>query len=101
MENQTENKNPNRIKILRFLFAVLAVYGALCLLGDLAAWGIHMYGGVSLDVTKATSIGIIGGADGPTAIFVTASAGPVWATLGKLLVLLTGIFGWRNLRDKK
>ncbi len=37
---------------------------------------------------KATSIGIIGGADGPTAIYLTSSIGGFgWAILGGLLVV--------------
>ena len=43
-------------------------------------------------------IGIIGGADGPTAIFVTASGDFLWYQLGMtLLVLAMGILGFYRL----
>ena len=38
-------------------------------------------------MSEAASVGIIGGADGPTAIFVTTSAGPEWFFLGLLIGL--------------
>jgi len=38
-------------------------------------------------MSVASSVGIIGGADGPTAIFVTSSAGPEWFFLGLLIGL--------------
>ncbi len=38
-------------------------------------------------MSEASSVGIIGGADGPTAIFVTSSAGPEWFFLGLLIGL--------------
>ena len=37
---------------------------------------------------KASSIGIIGGADGPTAIFVTSKIGPPGLILGGFLLLM-------------
>ena len=50
---------------------------------------------------KALSIGIIGGADGPTAIFVTS---PDWTkTAAALILLAAGIGGalWLRKRGKK
>ncbi len=38
-------------------------------------------------MSEASSVGIIGGADGPTAIFVTGTAGPEWLFLGMLIGL--------------
>ena len=81
----------------RFAFMALAVVSGLELLGYLASWVIaNVLGGISFNVTKAASIGIIGGADGPTSVFVTASAGPAWQLLLWLLLLATGILGWRH-----
>lgn len=93
---QQEKKNP-----WRFLFLVLAVYGALKILGGLGVnilhWGIRFKS--ILQETTAASIGIIGGADGPTAIFVTA---PAWASYVLPAVsLVVGIFGYIRLRTKK
>lgn len=49
---------------------VLAVLGAV-----LAVWGILTL--TAADPAASASMGIIGGADGPTAIFVTSKAGPL------------------------
>lgn len=50
----------------------------------------------------AASIGVIGGADGPTAIFVTTKPGNIHATLGMyIILLLTGIIGFLILRKLK
>ncbi len=38
-------------------------------------------------MSEASSVGIIGGADGPTAIFVTGTAGPEWFFFGLLIGL--------------
>ena len=47
------------------------------------------------NTSAASSIGIIGGADGPTAIFVTASPDYRWYKLGiSILVLILGILGY-------
>ena len=87
---------------LRFAFAAIAAFGALGLLLDLAAWFIGtVLGGISFNVTRAASIGIIGGADGPTSIFVTAAAGPAWETVLWILMLAVGVWGFRRFRKEK
>lgn len=51
-----------------------------------------------LNASVAGSVGIIGGADGPTAIFVTSSADYVWFKLGStLLILIMGVLGFYRL----
>ena len=55
-------------------------------------------GGFSFSVRQAASIGIIGGADGPTAIFVTATPAPVWQILLWLCLLAGAILGLVYLR---
>ena len=48
--------------------------------------------------TSASSIGIIGGADGPTAIFVTTSQDYIWYKLGTTIILMImGILGFYRL----
>lgn len=47
---------------------------------------------------SAASVGIIGGADGPTAIFVTSSVGINWDAVIMVLVLMVGIVGFLRLR---
>ena len=49
-------------------------------------------------MTKALSIGIIGGADGPTAIFVT---GPDWTKIAAGLALLTVVVAVLLRKRKK
>ena len=81
----------------RFVFAAIGALGGLGLLGYLAAWLIGMVlGGISFSL-PASSIGIIGGADGPTSVFVTATAGPAWELLICVFLLVAGIIGWRRL----
>ena len=51
---------------------------------------------------EAASIGVIGGADGPTAIFVTTSHNPDWDVIILAAVLAAGIAGFiRPSRCKK
>ena len=89
----------------RFLFAAMAIYGGMELLGGVWAnliyfWYRVMYReqlmGIGMTTTESASIGIIGGADGPTAVFVTA---PIWMSYAKyVLLLLIGIWGYRRLQ---
>ena len=84
-----------------FVFAAVSVLGGLGLLGYLAAWLIGtVLGGLSLTVPAAT-VGIIGGADGPTAVFVTAAAGPAWEWVLYAGMLAAGIIGCRRLNRTK
>lgn len=83
----------------RFFFAALAVYGGWELLGSLIA-GL----GVLLLVVSnpdAGSIGVIGGADGPTAIFVTTRVPELYHFLIPALLLAVGIWGFVRLRKCK
>ena len=51
-----------------------------------------------LNASISGNVGIIGGADGPTAIFVTASPDYVWYELGMtVIILIMGIFGFYRL----
>lgn len=67
-----------------------------------AAIGIVLAGfGISAKIKGAASIGIIGGADGPTAIFVAGKVGDGFSLgiilLGILLILL-GILVYRKMK---
>ena len=95
----TEKKRKNP---WRFVFGALTVYAAWNLLCWIAAWLIaDVFGGISFNVTKAATIGVIGGADGPTAVFVTAAPGSGWELLLWLLLLAAGILGFRYLNKAK
>ena len=92
MKDYTYRKSP-----WRFLFAALAAYGAAELLGSLAGFILYLFMADPLfHAGEASSIGIIGGADGPTAIFITT---PSWT--GYVLpvaALIIGIWGFMRLR---
>ena len=78
----------------RYLFAVVAAYGAARLLKSIV--GQILYWLLQIEIQReAASIGVIGGADGPTAIFVAASAGAgyIWA----VLLMIVGIWGFFRL----
>ena len=81
----------------RFLFAAAAIYGAVELLGSLIAWIAYLaIGDPVFRGGEAASIGIIGGADGPTAIFVTT---PGWTGyILPVVFLMLGIWGYLRLR---
>ena len=86
----------------RFAFWLLSVYAAWRLLWSAAGWLIaHVIGGISFEVTKAATIGVIGGADGPTAVFVTASPGSGWELLLWGFLLAAGILGLRHFKKGK
>ena len=84
----------------RFVFLACAVYGAWELLGSLCAWILYL--GLAdpiFSMTESTSVGIIGGADGPTAIFVTT---PGWTGyVVPVLALGVGIWGFLRFSRQK
>ena len=83
-------------KILKILCLIVAAIGGLELVGNLAAWGIaKMIAGFAARGEMA-SVGIIGGADGPTAVFVTTSVGTHW--LIPLAMVVLGLAGYICLK---
>lgn len=88
----------------RFVFAALAAYGAAELLdklwGKVVGWYLvnRFYG---FSGTEAESIGIIGGADGPTAVFVTTKVDSVFYWWLPMLLIGVGIWGFLRLRKCK
>ena len=86
--------------LLRLACLLLAILSGFNLLTGIAAWLIaDIFGGISFNVTKASTIGIIGGADGPTSVFVAASPAPAWELLLWLALLAAGIYGFRHFRN--
>ena len=83
-----------RKSLWRFFFAGVAAYGAAKLLellfGQIVYW--IMRHPVRME---SASIGVIGGADGPTAIFVTST--PATGYLIALVLLVVGIWGFLRL----
>ena len=104
MKEYTYRKSP-----WRYLFLAAAICGTMELLSSI--WGNLVYlwyrfraenqvMGIGMTRLESASIGIIGGADGPTAIFLTT---PVWANyLWAMALVLFGMWGfWRLCRCKR
>ena len=94
-------KQQNRKSPWRFLFWGCIAYGGLELLGGLLAYALVWLdvAGTAFSTSHAATVGIIGGADGPTAIFITA---PPWAAyVLPVLALLAGISGLIWLRKNQ
>ena len=92
MKKHTCGKNPWRWGCL-----VVAIIGALSLLWQ----GIIMVLAYMLTRNEAASIGIIGGADGPTAIFVSTTVAPAYSIIVPLILLILGMVGFFLLCHKK
>lgn len=93
MKEFTYRKSP-----WRYLFAACAIYGAAELLGGIAARLLYLFLRdplLSVSIGEAAATGIIGGADGPTAIFVTTPGWTSWVVPCVLLIL--GIWGFLRL----
>lgn len=99
MSNEQKNeksKTEYRKSPWRFLFAACAALGAAELLGSFAAWLMYLcLSDPFLIMGEAASVGIIGGADGPTAVFITT---PGWTHyLIPCLMVAVGIYGFVRL----
>lgn len=85
----------------RWLFLAVAVLSG----GWLLLYRVLMGLGMLLSTLKVSgesaSIGIIGGADGPTAIFVASSQGPDWDVVLMGIVLVVSILAFLRLRKCK
>lgn len=94
MKEYTYQKSP-----WRWVCLALAIISALCL----AYRGLPGLLLMLFNKANNASIGIIGGADGPTAVFVTTTnSGSMPATIGLYLLLTaTGILGFFLLRKLK
>lgn len=97
---KNKRKNEYGRKILRFLFALCAVVGAIELLGSFVAWLMFLsLPDPYLTMGEAASIGIIGGADGPTALLIAA---PGWTHyVLPCLMIAIGIYGFIRLGNSK
>ncbi len=93
-----ENKKQNP---WRFAFLAMAVYGFLKILPGIWANILMLWFAVrsKFSSNHAVSVGIIGGADGPTAIFLTTLG---WVHyIFPVLMLLVGIIGYIKLKKQK
>lgn len=98
MKEYTYRKSP-----WRFLFMACAAYGGAKLLNGLWTRVMLLYwihrAEAMMSPSEQYSVGVIGGADGPTAIFVTTPDWMHW--LIPLLLLVVGIWGFLRLRKCK
>ncbi len=94
MKEFTYRKSP-----WRFLFGALAVYGVAELLGQL--FGKVLFAVSFPQLNQSSSVGIIGGADGPTAIFVTTAIRPVQYDLAMAALVILGLWGFFRLKKCK
>lgn len=97
MKEFTYRKSP-----WRFAFLAVAVLAGLRLVyrGVARLVGTYVLHQANVMVIpEAASVGVIGGADGPTAIFVTTPAWTEGVTLG--LLLIAGIAGYLFLHRRK
>lgn len=77
-------------RYLKLLSALLIGIGALCLLRLIPVIGFLIYLGQFNPLFASDDYGVIGGADGPTAI-ITSSPFPWWDTWGGILISLIGL----------
>jgi len=91
---QLARQSERRRKLWRIIFIIAMVIAALALIAD---FGVELYIRYLMNNTslgEAASVGIIGGADGPTTVFVTTTAVPgniLRSLLPLLAMLLAGV----------
>ena len=82
----------------RWACLVVAILSAIALIWKIIM-GVFVY---SITSGESASIGIIGGADGPTAIFVTTTMAPIaYKVIVPVILLLVGIIGFWFLGHRK
>lgn len=100
--DKTGKENKSRKSPWRFGFLALALVGLWELVGGYLMMLILGIG--ASFPAKASSVGVIGGADGPTAIFVTSSV-QSWfryvLAAGMIVIGLVGFFRLRNPKTKE
>lgn len=94
-----KGKNQTQKSPWRFLFLGAALAGGWMLLEKLAVWILYLWlEDPLLTASEASTVGIIGGADGPTAIFITGPNPGAAAYLVPILLIAAGIWGYRKLK---
>ena len=106
MNKHKEDGIPGKKNLWRYLFGAAAVLSGLWLIlyAILRRFGLLLNTlKWSFSPNKAASIGIIGGADGPTAIFVAGNTGgnPTWDVMLVVLILIGSIYGFIRLGKSK
>lgn len=95
LNEQFAKKNESRRKLWRVFFILLGVIALIPLLLSLA---VFCYALFPMTPTHA-DIGIIGGSDGPTSIFVTSSSVHPAAVIAAIVAVIAAIIGiWKTRR---
>lgn len=84
------------LKWVCLLAGVVCGFVGWCLPALILQWSLG-----SVTSMEAGSIGIIGGADGPTAIFVSSEGRSFWWLLPVILLILAVVFWFLQRRSKK
>ena len=99
--NQQMKEYAYRKSPWRWLFLVLASLSGVWLLARrLFMMSLNILAAISFP-TEARSVGIIGGADGPTAIFVTRKTGTDWDLIIMAAILVVSILTFLRLQKCK
>ena len=80
--------------LLGLLWPLILKFSASCLLVSGSVFRIS-------DATQAASVGIIGGADGPTAVYVTTAVPGFLRTLFFIVITILGFTGYVRFRHRK
>ena len=98
MDNEKKVRTLCR-KFLQILFSGTSFCGAVGLFRIFLYRIIAWFNGVTVAVGKSATVGVIGGADGPTAVFVST---PRWTGhVISAIALMTGIVGLVLLNRSK
>ena len=97
--DKVHKENKSRKSPWRFAFLALALVGFWELAGGYLM--MLILGITASFPTKASTVGVIGGADGPTAIFVTSSVQSWFHYALAILMLVVGVVGFMKLRNPK
>ena len=97
--SKTKKERDGRKSPRRFAFLALALVGFWELAGGYLM--MLILGITASFPTKASTVGVIGGADGPTAIFVTSSVQSWFQYVLAIAMIVVGIAGFVKLRNPK
>ncbi len=92
MKEFTYKKSP-----WRFVFLAVAVLAGAALAFE---WIISLILGDIFNVTMPGAVGVIGGADGPTSVFITKTVSTCWQWLCLLLIGLIGYWIFCRIKRK-
>lgn len=92
------NESSTRKSPWRFAFLAIAVLSGVWLAFYAA---VQVFAQYLISAGEQADIGIIGGADGPTAIMVATSSGTDWDLIIVAAVMIIGIAGYIRLRRCK